>query len=141
MGELEKTLESALFESSKNLSLYNPLFLKTFERQLIVWIGSFTLTKVGYEEIILKNKFFEILYSHIHIKECSFIIAGIMFYMDFHRESKDKTYEMEAHKRPVQVGPRALLSKSVKEGSKYLKLMSISIIRMLFIGEMTSFSR
>lgn len=38
------------------------------------------------------------------------------------------------------IGPKILLTKCVKQGSKYLKLMSIEVIKMLYKGELTGFS-
>ena len=61
MGELEKILESALQNFGKSSTKYYAPFFKTLERQLILWIGSFTHTKIGYETLICENHFFEIL--------------------------------------------------------------------------------
>lgn len=65
MGELEKILESALQNFSKSSIKYYAPFFKTLERQLILWIGSFTHTKIGYETLICENHFFEILENYL----------------------------------------------------------------------------
>jgi hypothetical protein len=52
MGELEKVLETALINSTKSKTKFYSPFFKTFERQLILWIGSFSENKVGYEVLL-----------------------------------------------------------------------------------------
>ena len=63
-----------------------------------------------------------------------------MFFMDFYRESKEKRYDKDVLKKSVLMGPKALLWKCVTQGSKYLKLMSIEMIKILYKGELSGFS-
>jgi len=48
-----------------------------------------------------------------------------MFYLDFYRDDLVKRYKEDGQDRNVLVGPKHLLMKSVKEGSKSLKIMCI----------------
>jgi hypothetical protein len=50
---------------------------------------------------------------------------GVMFYFDFYRDNLMKKYRKNGQEQTLLIGPRALLGKCVKEGSKSLKLMSI----------------
>jgi hypothetical protein len=52
MGELERALKDSLQKSSQNKSKYYNNFFKTLERELVLWIGSFSHTKIGYESLI-----------------------------------------------------------------------------------------
>lgn len=110
---------------AKNSTKYYAPFFKTLERQLILWIGSFSYTKIGYESLLCENHFFEILEYYLPRKECSFVVAGLMFYLDFYRDDLVKRYKDEGQDKTILIGPRHLLVKSVREGSKILKLMSI----------------
>ena len=48
-----------------------------------------------------------------------------MYYLDFYRESLGKRFKENGEEKSILVGPKSLLTRCVKEGSKYLKLMSI----------------
>ena len=52
IGELEKSLEMALEKARKSPIKCHLPFFKTLERQLLMWIGSFSSTKVGYETLL-----------------------------------------------------------------------------------------
>lgn len=54
-----------------------------------------------------------------------FVIAGVLFYFDFYRDNLMKRYRENGQEQTLLIGPRALLAKCVKMGSKSLKLMSI----------------
>lgn len=59
--------------------------------------------------------------------------------MDFYRDSLGKRYREDGQEKTIFLGPKTLLGKCVKEGSKYLKLMCIEVIKLLYKVEMSGF--
>jgi hypothetical protein len=51
-----------------------------------------------------------------------------------------KRYKENGQEQTILIGPRSLLVKCVKEGSKSLKLMSIEIIKLLYKAELSGFT-
>ena len=63
-----------------------------------------------------------------------------MMNLDFYRENYRKKKTEDADSREVMIGPKALMEKCTKEGSKPLKLGCFEIIKILFKAEIMNFS-
>ena len=59
-----------------------------------------------------------------------------MMNLDFYRQNMKK----KKGERDIVIGPKALMEKCVKQGSKPLKLGCLQIIKILFKAEMDNFS-
>lgn len=70
--------------------------------------------------------------NYLGKKECALLIAGLMFYLDFYRDNLVKRYKENGQEQTLLIGPRALLARAAKQGSKPLKLMSIEVIKLLY---------
>ncbi len=109
-----------------------------------MWIGLFSENKVGYEVLLCENNFFELLYEFIDKPECSLVIFGLMMYLDFYRENMSKKIQSVQHIQSMEgkhviIGPKALLKKCIKEGSRQLKILSLEIVKLLFKAGLPSF--
>ena len=63
----------------------------------------------------------------------------MIYCLDFYRDSLGKRYREDGQEKTIYIGPKTLLGKAVKEGSKYLKLMCIEVIKLLYKVEMSGF--
>lgn len=61
----------------------NPNFYLTLERELILWVGLFSESKKGYQELLIHNELFEMLEEYIDKPNCEYILSVLLMSFDY----------------------------------------------------------